>query len=161
MEFVLSSVCRSRSYLTTDNQSASLFWCQPSSGPVTNLSFSLKFLYFAAPSLTWGRVCNILLLLGLARTVPLGSKSRGTQYHIFLSKFLDSPNLEGQALLFVSPRNRVAQLYPRALGSLPADSHDSAGLRWRYCNPPPHVISVCMLIKCLNSCHVMNLLKGS
>jgi hypothetical protein len=30
--------------------------------------------------------------------------------------FLDSPNLEGQVPVFISPRNRVAQLYPRALG---------------------------------------------
>jgi hypothetical protein len=31
--------------------------------------------------------------------------------------FWDSPNLEGQVPVFISPRNRVAQLYPRALGS--------------------------------------------
>jgi hypothetical protein len=30
----------------------------------------------------------------------------------------DSPSLEGKVLVFISPRNRVAQLYPRALGSL-------------------------------------------
>jgi hypothetical protein len=30
---------------------------------------------------------------------------------------LDSPNFEGQVPVFMSPRNRVAQLYPRALGS--------------------------------------------
>jgi hypothetical protein len=32
----------------------------------------------------------------------------------------------------------VAQLYPRALGSLFVDSYDSQGLRWRYSNLPPH-----------------------
>jgi hypothetical protein len=39
------------------------------------------------PSLTRGRVCNVLvqLLLGLARAVTLGSKSRRTQDHILLS----------------------------------------------------------------------------
>jgi hypothetical protein len=31
--------------------------------------------------------------------------------------FWDSPNLEGQIPVFISPRNRVAQLYPRTLGS--------------------------------------------
>jgi hypothetical protein len=31
---------------------------------------------------------------------------------------LDFPNLEGQVLVFISPRNRVPQLYSRALGSL-------------------------------------------
>jgi hypothetical protein len=30
----------------------------------------------------------------------------------------DSPNLKGQVPVFIYPRNRVAQLYPRALGSL-------------------------------------------
>jgi hypothetical protein len=30
--------------------------------------------------------------------------------------FWDSPNLEGQVPVFISPRNRVAQLYPPALG---------------------------------------------
>jgi hypothetical protein len=39
----------------------------------------------------------------------------------------DSPNLEGQVPVFTSPRNRVAQLYPRALGSLFVSSYDSQG----------------------------------
>jgi hypothetical protein len=46
--------------------------------------------------------------------------------------------MEGQVPLFISPRNRVAQLYPQALGSLSFASYDSQGLRWRYSNPPPH-----------------------
>jgi hypothetical protein len=50
----------------------------------------------------------------------------------------DSPNLEGQVPGFISPRNRVAQLYPRALGSLSVAFYDSQGLRWKYSNPPPH-----------------------
>jgi hypothetical protein len=47
-------------------------------GPATNFSFSLRFsfrqlrvCYFVAPSLTRGRVCNVLLLLVLASAVPL------------------------------------------------------------------------------------------
>jgi hypothetical protein len=43
----------------------------------------------------------------------------------YFPNFLDSPNLEGQVPLFISPRNRVAQLYPRALGSLSVASYDS------------------------------------
>jgi hypothetical protein len=39
----------------------------------------------------------------------------------------DSPNLEGQVPVFISPRNRMAQLYPRALGSLYVVSYDSQG----------------------------------
>jgi hypothetical protein len=70
-----------------------------------------------APSLTRGCVCNLLvqLLLGLARTVTLGSKSRRTHDHILLS------------YLRLLPRNKVAQLYLRALGSLSVASYDSQG----------------------------------
>jgi hypothetical protein len=35
--------------------------------------------------------------------------------------------LEGQAPVFTSPRNRVARLYPQALGSLFVASYDSQG----------------------------------
>jgi hypothetical protein len=76
-----------------------------------------------------GRVCNLLvqLLLGLARAVTLGSKSRRTHYHILLLHLRDSSNLEGQVSVFISPRNRMAQLYPRALGSLFVASYYSQG----------------------------------
>jgi hypothetical protein len=39
----------------------------------------------------------------------------------------DSPNLEGQVPIFISSRNRVAQIYLRALGSLFVASYDSRG----------------------------------
>jgi hypothetical protein len=35
--------------------------------------------------------------------------------------------MEGQVPVFTSPRNRVAQLYPQALGSLFFASYDSQG----------------------------------
>jgi hypothetical protein len=44
-----------------------------------------------------------------------------------LSQIRDSPNLEGQVPVFISPRNRVAQLYPQLLGSLFVASHDLQG----------------------------------
>jgi hypothetical protein len=76
-----------------------------------------------APSLTRGWVCNLLvhLLLGLARAFTLGSKSRRTHDHILLS------HMRLQVPIFISPRNRVAQLYPRVLGSLFVASYDSQG----------------------------------
>jgi hypothetical protein len=84
----------------------------------------LRLCYFVAPSLTRGRVCNLLvqLLLGLARAATLGSKSRRTHGHILLSH-LRLP----QVPVFISPRNRVAELYPQALGSLFIASYDSQG----------------------------------
>jgi hypothetical protein len=38
----------------------------------------------------------------------------------------------------MSPGNMVAQLYPRAQGSLFCRFLRLAGLRWRYSDPPPH-----------------------
>jgi hypothetical protein len=46
---------------------------------------------------------------------------------IFYRHIQDSLNLEGQVPVFISPRNRVAQLYPRALGSIFVASYDSQG----------------------------------
>jgi hypothetical protein len=57
------------------------------------------------------------LLLALASTVILFSDSRGTR-DISLFQIRDSLNLEGQVPVFISPRNRLAQLYSQALGSL-------------------------------------------
>jgi hypothetical protein len=44
---------------------------------------------------------------------------------IFYCLICDCPNLEGQVPVFKSPWNKVAQLYPRALGSLFVASYDS------------------------------------
>jgi hypothetical protein len=56
----------------------------------------LRFCYFVAPSLTRGRVCNLLvqLLLGLARAVTLKSKSRRTHGYILLSHLRLSQGLK-------------------------------------------------------------------
>jgi hypothetical protein len=54
------------------------------------------------------------------------SESLRTLNHTLLSH-LRLPNLEGQVPVFISPRNRVAQLCPRALGSLYVVSYDSQG----------------------------------
>jgi hypothetical protein len=78
-------------------------------------------------SLTRGRVCRLQLLLVLASAVILGSDCRGTHAHVLLSQIRDSPNLEGQVPVFISPRNRVAQLYPQAQGSNFVTSDHSKG----------------------------------
>jgi hypothetical protein len=50
----------------------------------------------------------------------------------------DSANLKGQVPLFTSPRNRVAQLYPRALSDLLVASYDLQGCGGSTSiNPPP------------------------
>jgi hypothetical protein len=85
-------------------------------------SRQLRVCYFVVPSLTRRLVCNLLLLLVLNSAVPWNS---GLYFiHPILK---DSPNLEGQVPVFVSPRNRGAQIYPRALGSLSIASYNSQG----------------------------------
>jgi hypothetical protein len=64
-----------------------------------------------------GWVCRLQLLLALASAVILGLESRGI-HDILLPQIRDSPNLEGQVPVFISPRNRVARLQPQALRSL-------------------------------------------
>jgi hypothetical protein len=71
--------------------------------------------------------------MGLSFTIASGPRQcshaqvRVLQDHILLSQIQDSPNLEGQVPIFISPRNRVAWLYPQALGSLFVTSYDLQG----------------------------------
>jgi hypothetical protein len=74
--------------------------------------FQLNTCYspYVTSSVTRGWICRLQLLLAIASVVILRSESHGTRDHIFLSQILYSPNLEGQVPVFISPRNRVAQL---------------------------------------------------
>jgi hypothetical protein len=67
------------------------------------------------------------LLLVFVSAVILGSESRRTHDHILLFEIQDSSNLEIQVPVFLSPRDRVAQLYLQALGFLFVASYDSQG----------------------------------
>jgi hypothetical protein len=51
---------------------------------LANFFRQLRVFYFVVPSLTRGRVCNLLLLLDLASAIPLGSESSRTEDHILL-----------------------------------------------------------------------------
>jgi hypothetical protein len=69
----------SQSHITTYSQSASPSWCQAPIWDQQHFVFSLEIVfrqmrlcYFVAPSLTRGRVYNLLLLLVFASAVPLG-----------------------------------------------------------------------------------------
>jgi hypothetical protein len=70
-------------------------------------------------------VCRLQSLLALASAVILGSESRGTHDHILLSQIRDSPNMEGQVPVFISPRKRVAKLYSQTPYSIFVASYDS------------------------------------
>jgi hypothetical protein len=93
---------------------------------LNEISFrQLRVFYFVAPSLTRGRVCNLLYncFWALSEQSLLG-RSPAELTAILYCLIWDSPNLESQVSVFISPRNRVAQLYPRALGSLFVASYD-------------------------------------
>jgi hypothetical protein len=67
----------------------------------------------------WARswVSTFQFLPGIASAQPFSDLSpTGLMSIVFCLYFSDSPNQEGQVPIFISPRNRVAQLYPRALG---------------------------------------------
>jgi hypothetical protein len=84
--------------------------------------------YFVAPSLTRGLVCKLPYNCSWALPEQsLLGRSPAELTTLLYCLIWDSPNLEGQDPVFISPRNRVAQLYPRALGSLFVDSYDSQG----------------------------------
>jgi hypothetical protein len=55
----------------------------------------------------------------------LGSECRGSHDRILQSQIQDSLNLEGPVPVFISPKNRVVQLYPQALSSVFVASYDS------------------------------------
>jgi hypothetical protein len=114
----------------TDSQSASLSWCQAASDQfffLIEIFFRhLLGCYCVAPSLTRGRVSNLLCNFFWALTEQsLLGRSPAELTAIFYCLIWDSPNLEGQIPVFISPRNRVAQLYPRVLGSFFVASYGS------------------------------------
>jgi hypothetical protein len=126
-----STTTQIQSHVTTDGQSVSLSWCQTPSGAQDQIFITvtkLRICWCGAPSLTPERVCRLQLLLALASADILGSESRRTHDNILLPQIRDSLRLEGQVPIFISPRNKVAQLYPQALGSVfdPASTRRTA-----------------------------------
>jgi hypothetical protein len=107
-------------YFATDGQSASLFWCRaPIWIPWPDFYYCRTFAVFMLWRPPWredGSVIysyNLLSLSGPTRDI--------VRSHMSLSQ------LWGPGPCIYIPRNRVAQLYPRALGSLFVASYDSQG----------------------------------
>jgi hypothetical protein len=129
---------QNQSYLTTDCQSASLSWCQATIKTRSQFLFlleiffrQLRVCYFVVPSLTRGRVCNLLLLLVLASAVPLRSESRGTQSHILLSQFLRLPQPRGPGPCICIPQEQNGPDIPPGTGFPFRRLIRLTGLRWR------------------------------
>jgi hypothetical protein len=77
-------------------------------GPMTNFSHSLFYYLFLTIS--------GLLLWGALPAQPFSDLSPMGLMSIVYCLCFSDPNLEGQVPVFISPRNRVDQLYPQALG---------------------------------------------
>jgi hypothetical protein len=86
----------------------------------------LRVSWCGAPSLTRGWVCNLLvqLLLGLARAVTLGSKSRKTHNHILLSH-LRLPQLGGPGPRIYILQEQGGPVIPLGTGLPFVASYDS------------------------------------
>jgi hypothetical protein len=93
---------------------------------------SLKFAVF----FLWGAFSDERT--GLQFVVQsLNGPSRSEPVTILYCLIWDSPNLESQVPVFISPRNRVAQLYPRALGyRLPSLQNNLHWVVWSCCYTP-------------------------
>jgi hypothetical protein len=100
----------SQSYVTTTVSRPVCPGIKPPYDHICIIVRQLRVCWCGALSLTRGRICLLKLLLVPASAVILGSESRGTRDHIVLFQIRDSPNLEGQIPIFISPRKRVAQL---------------------------------------------------
>jgi hypothetical protein len=80
------------------------------------LKFAVLFLWGALSNERMGPEFEVQSFNGPGRAEPVT---------ILYCLIWDSPNLDGQVPVFISPRNRVAQLYPWVLGSLYVTSCDS------------------------------------
>jgi hypothetical protein len=80
--------------------------------------------------LTWGILSDertdlsFTIAAGFDCTVILGSESRGTHFTVPDSRL---PQPEEPGSVFISPRNRVSQIYPQALSSILIASYDLKG----------------------------------
>jgi hypothetical protein len=133
----VSSNCPSSSfevwwgYFTTDGQSVSQYVLVSS----TLVGLSTRYYFLSECCCQKFAVLYLCGALSGERTglqfamYSLNVRSRAEPVTILYCLIWDSPNLEGQVLVFISLRNRVVQLYSSFLRL--------TGLRWRYCNPPP------------------------
>jgi hypothetical protein len=106
--------------------------------------------------LMWGALSN--KRMGLSFTIAAGPCQRSRaqvrvprdSWPYFTISDSRLPKLEGQIPIFISPRNRVAHLYPRALGSLFIASYDSqgygGGIRTRLHMDVPWLLNVSLML---------------
>jgi hypothetical protein len=110
---------QSQSYVTTESQPVSLSW---NKAHIWDLRPDFYYCLNGAGFLMWGALSDERTSLSF--TFAAGPRQfsycrvRVPRYSwsYFTVSDQDAPNLEGQVPLFTSPSNRVARLYPQALG---------------------------------------------
>jgi hypothetical protein len=131
----LNSLSQSVSYFTDDWRfTANQFVLTVLTSPL-RLTTSIYFVQLntcrysphVTSCLTSGWVCRLQILLTLASLVILGSESHGTHDHIYWLRLETPPTWRARCPYLCPTQNRVAQLYPQALGSLFVVSYDSHG----------------------------------
>jgi hypothetical protein len=106
---------------------------EPLQTQTSNFIFQLNtcgYSPYVTSSLTRGWVCRLQLLLVLASAVTLRSESRSTHDHILLPQIRDSPNLQGQVLVFTSTRNWVPFSSPPTTHRATVEVFDPASTRY-------------------------------
>jgi hypothetical protein len=105
----------------------SMTWCRAHSGNCDQILLSVGRLLSESKILfLWGALSDGRTGLQFA-VQSLNGPSLTEPITTLYCLIWDSPNLEGQVPIFISPRSRVAQLYPWALGSLYVTSYYSQG----------------------------------
>jgi hypothetical protein len=105
--------------------------------------------WYGSPSLTRGRVCNLVYnyFWALPEQSLWGpSPAELRPYWPYCCLIRDFSNLEGQVPVFISPRNRLTQLYSRALGSLLVALKKEQGI-----TPKGRITSRYLLNTCLSN----------
>jgi hypothetical protein len=93
--------------------------CQPTFRRNISPPFSwtnTKLINIGATSLTRGGSVVFSCWLSLANGVFIGCESRGNHDHIWFSQYWDSPNLESQVPVFISPIEQCSLVIHQALG---------------------------------------------
>lgn len=106
---------KNKSYVMADGQSASLSWCKAFIWGHDQIFSTVRELRALLTRCALSDEKTALLFTTdsiLVSAVFLWTDSRGTHGHISLSQIRNSPNVEGQVPIFVSTKNRVAQLCP-------------------------------------------------
>jgi hypothetical protein len=136
LSFSFSFESESESYVTTDDQLASLSWNKAPSGAYDQIFITFRQLcvcWCGTLSLTRGRICHLQLLLTLASKVILRSESRGTRDHILLSQIRDFRRLLRLGVL----RRKYSTPPPHTLFSFESESESESHCDW---------LSVCLSV---------------